>query len=99
MADTMVKDIVYLGPKTWRNAAGTDLEASSLPANFHGARRYMPIPVGGEWIVISITQLWSLLATITAILAVCPLLQQHHKCLGRGKKLYLRMAIKDGTHI
>lgn len=47
MADTMVKDIVYLGPKTWRNAAGTDLETSFLLANFHGARRCMPIPVGG----------------------------------------------------
>lgn len=60
MADTIVKDIVYLGHKTWRNAAGTDLETSFLPANFHGARRCMPIPVrggGGEWIVISITQL------------------------------------------
>lgn len=42
MADTITEDIVYLSHKTWRIAAGTDLEALFLPASFHGARRYMP---------------------------------------------------------
>lgn len=37
--DTITEDSTYFGYRTWRNQAGTDMEASFLLPSFHNSRR------------------------------------------------------------
>lgn len=42
MADPVAEDTTYLGHRTWKNQAGTELEAYFLQACVHSVRGFLP---------------------------------------------------------
>lgn len=62
----IAEDSTCFGGRTWGNKAGPHLEASSLLARFHGARRCRA-GHRGRIVITNLTQLW----TLTAVILTC----------------------------